>query len=43
MNIFNESVKKCNFNYKVLASQKKKKNIYIYIYTKFLVDTSVIA
>ena len=41
MNIFNENVKKCNFNYKVLASQKKKKNIYIY--TKFLVDTSVIA
>ena len=39
MNIFNENVKKCNFNYKVLASQKKKKKKN----TKFLVDTSVIA
>ena len=38
MNIFNENVKKCNFNYKVLASQKKKKKN-----TKFSVDTSVIA
>ena len=40
MNIFNENVKKCNFNYKVLASQKKKKKKKN---AKFLVDTSVIA